>query len=123
MDTISEEINNYSTNTVPFVLFLPKDGIKHFAILDSSRSIQMRSALVTLQPGENVGSHNTGMHEELLVILEGVGEIEAQGVGKQRVSEQSVVYISPSNQHNVSNVGSTPLRYIYVVSRIPRSND
>jgi mannose-6-phosphate isomerase-like protein (cupin superfamily) len=118
MKTISEETKNYATNVVPFVLLLPNDGIRYFPILDSSRSVQMGSALVTLQPGENVGSHNTGMHEELLVILEGIGEVEAQGVEKQRVSEQSVVYISPSNQHNVSNVGSTPLRYIYVVSKI-----
>ena len=118
MKTISEETKNYESVTVPFVLSLPNDGVKHLPILDSTKSIQMGSGLVTLQPGENVGSHNTGMHEELLVILEGIGEVEAQGVEKQRVSKQSVVYISPSNQHNVSNIGSTPLRYIYVVSKI-----
>lgn len=117
MKTIPEEPKN-ATNTVPFVLSLPNDSIKHFPILDSSRSVTMRSALVTLQPGENIGSHNTGEHEELLVILEGIGEVEAQGVGKQRVSEQSVVYIPADNQHNVSNVGSAPLRYIYIVSQI-----
>lgn len=118
MKTISKEPKIYSASTVPFVLSLPNDSIKHFSILDSSRSVQMRSALVTLQPGENIGSHNTGKNEELLVILEGVGEVEAHGLGKQRVSGQSVVYISPDNQHNVSNVGTVPLRYLYIVSKI-----
>jgi mannose-6-phosphate isomerase-like protein (cupin superfamily) len=118
MNNISEKPIEQKINTVPFSLSLPNDGIRHFPILDSSKSIQMSSGLVTLQPGENVGSHNTGMHEELLIILEGTGEVEAQGVEKQHVREQSVVYISPGNQHNVRNAGLTPLRYIYVVSKI-----
>jgi mannose-6-phosphate isomerase-like protein (cupin superfamily) len=118
MNNISEKPLKQIINTVPFSLSLPNDGIRHFPILDSSKSIQMSSALVTLQPGENIGSHNTGMNEELLIILEGIGEVEAQGVEKQHVSDQSVIYISPGNKHNVRNVGSTPLRYIYVVSKI-----
>jgi mannose-6-phosphate isomerase-like protein (cupin superfamily) len=107
---------------VPFVLSLSLDGIKHFPILDSSRGVGMRSALVTLQPGENVGSHNTGGCEELLVFLDGIGEVQAQGFGKQRVSRESVVYIPAANQHDVSNVGSTPLRYVYIVSQIHSQN-
>ena len=117
MKTTLEEPRT-GNSTVPFVLSLSTDGIRHFPILDSSPGVGMRSALVTLQPGENVGSHNTGEHEELLVILDGVGEVQAQGFGKQRVSKESVVYIPAGNQHDVSNVGSTPLRYVYIVSQI-----
>jgi mannose-6-phosphate isomerase-like protein (cupin superfamily) len=107
---------------VPFVLSLSTDGTTHFPILDSSRDAGMRSALVTLQPGENVGSHNTGGCEELLVFLDGIGEVQAQGFGKLRVGKESVVYIPPAMQHDVSNVGSTPLRYVYVVSKIHSQN-
>ncbi len=117
MNTINKEPKD-STNKVPFVITLPKDSNKHFPILDSSRSVNMKSGLVTLQPGENVGSHNTGEREELLVILEGIAEVEAEGVAKQNVSVQSVVYIPPGNQHNVKNVGLTQLRYIYTVSPV-----
>jgi quercetin dioxygenase-like cupin family protein len=76
----------------------------------------MRSGFVTLQPGENVGSHNTGQHEELLVVLEGKGEVEAQGLGKKTIERGMVVYVPPNNQHNVYCMGTSPLKYVYVVS-------
>ena len=101
---------------VPFVLSLSADGVRDFPILDASRSGRMRSALVTLQPGENVGSHNTGEHEELLIVLEGIGTVQAQGLGTQQVRKESVVFVPPGNQHDVSNIGLTPLRYLYIVS-------
>ena len=78
----------------------------------------MRSALVTLQSGQDVGSHNTGKHEELLLILDGVGKVEVEGLGRQRIHKGCVAYIPPCTQHNVFNVYAEPLRYIYVVSRL-----
>ncbi|MDP4189646.1 MAG: hypothetical protein Q8905_16475, partial [Bacteroidota bacterium] len=61
---------------IPFVLALPKDGDRYLELLNTSQSITMRSGLVVLQEGENVGSHNTGQHEEILIILNGCGEVE-----------------------------------------------
>ena len=104
---------------VPFILRLSQNGKENVTtILDSTKSVQMRSGFVVLQPGENVGSHNTGEHEELLVILDGKGEIDAQGLGKKEVAGGMVVYIPPKNQHNVYCSGSVPLHYIYVVSKV-----
>jgi len=103
---------------VPFILRLSQNGKENVtAILDSTKSVQMRSGFVVLQPGENVGSHNTGEHEELLVILDGKGEIDAQGLGKKEVTAGMVVYIPQRNQHNVFCSGSAPFKYIYVVSK------
>ncbi len=78
----------------------------------------MRTGFVTLQPGENVASHNTGQHEELLVILDGKGEIEAQGLGRKSVEKGMVVYVPPNNQHNVYCTGSSPFEYIYIVTQV-----
>ena len=103
------------TNHVPFILRLSQSE-KVTAILDSTKSVRLRSGFVTLQPGENVGSHNTGQHEELLVILNGEGEVDAQVLGKKEISKGMVVYIPPSNQHNVFCGGSSPLQYIYIVT-------
>ena len=96
---------------------LPQGGTeKVAAILDSTKSVRMRSGFVTLRPGENVGSHNTGQHEELLVILDGSGEVEAQDLGRKSIEKGMVVYIPPNNQHNVYCAGSSPLEYIYIVA-------
>ena len=104
---------------VPFVLQLAQSGSeKVTSILDSTKSVQMRSGLVTLRLGENVGSHNTGEREELLVILDGHGEVETQGLGKERISKGMVAYIPPNNQHNVYCTGSSSLKYIYIVAPV-----
>ena len=51
-------------------------------------SITMRSGYVTLRPGESVGRHTTGVHEELLVVLAGTGEMHFP-------AHQSLQLISP----------------------------
>ena len=108
-------VKKSGTNHVPFILRLSQSE-KVTAILDSTKSVRLRSGFVTLQPGENVGSHNTGQHEELLVILNGEGEVDAQVLGKKEISKGMVVYIPPNNQHNVFCGGSCPLQYIYIVT-------
>ncbi|HTY39131.1 MAG TPA: cupin domain-containing protein [Bacteroidota bacterium] len=77
----------------------------------------MRSGLVTLHAGQDVGSHSTGNHEEMLVILGGVGEVEVEGAGRRRIREGMVAYIPPHTEHNVFNIEDFPLRYIYIVAR------
>ncbi len=106
-----------SENLFPFVLELPEDHEYH-EILKSSQSVTMQSGLVTLQPGKDVGTHNTGSYEELLVILEGTGEVESEGSARQHIKKGCVAYIPPATQHNVFNAGTSPLRYLYIVSRV-----
>ena len=108
---------DHSESPQPFVLSLPDDGNGYHEILKSPKSITMRSGLVTLQSGQEVGSHTTGKHEELLVILDGTGEVELGGLSRQRIERGSVAYIPPATQHNVFNVDTLPLRYLYIVSR------
>ncbi len=103
----------------PAIITLPTDGSDFFPILDGVQTISMKSGLVTLHPGESVGEHSTGQHEEALVILEGTGEVEAEGMSRQRIEHGQMVYIPPKTRHNVFNSGDAPLRYIFVVARIP----
>lgn len=114
MNTVADQ----SKNLLPFVLSLPVDGIKYHEILKSTQSATMQSGLVNLQSGQDVGSHTTGKHEELLVILEGIGEVELEGFSRQRIQKGCIVYIPPATQHNVFNVDTLPLRYLYIVSRV-----
>ena len=106
-----------SKGLVPFVLVLPDDNAKYHELLKPPRSVVMHSGVVTLRPDESVGSHTTGKHEELLVILDGIGEVELGGFGRKKVHGGCVAYVPPLTQHNVLNVGTQPLRYVFVVSR------
>jgi mannose-6-phosphate isomerase-like protein (cupin superfamily) len=78
----------------------------------------MRSGFVRLKPGETVGWHTTGEHEEALVILRGSGEARIEGEAALPVASAMEVYIPPATRHNVANTGSDVLEYVYVVAPI-----
>lgn len=79
-------------------------------------SAGMRSGRVYLAPGQSVGEHTTGDHEEVLVVLEGRGEMNLGGGKKLPVEADHALYCPPHTTHNVTNTGTTPLRYVYVVA-------
>ncbi len=76
----------------------------------------MRSGFVRLKTGETVGWHTTGKNEESLVILHGSGEARIEGQPAQSFTAPALVYIPPVTRHNVANIGSELLEYVYVVA-------
>jgi mannose-6-phosphate isomerase-like protein (cupin superfamily) len=79
-------------------------------------SITMKSGLVVLAPNKSVGKHSTGQHEELLVVLEGQGEMSFKDGSKLEVKANHALYCPPETEHNVTNTGRSVLRYVYVVA-------
>ncbi|MBA4396938.1 MAG: hypothetical protein C0394_06095 [Syntrophus sp. (in: bacteria)] len=112
--------DNEASATAPlqsFILTLPGPEVPYFPILSPPQSVTMRSGLVTLQMGGSVGEHSTKDNEEILVILEGAGEVEAAGYGRRPVKAGQVVFIPPATVHNVYNTDAAPLRYVFIVAR------
>jgi oxalate decarboxylase/phosphoglucose isomerase-like protein (cupin superfamily) len=81
------------------------------------QSVFMRSGKVVLQPGESVGNHSTEGKEELIIILNGEGEFLYGDRHSLVFQSNAVLYCPPMTEHNILNTGSTPLHYIYVVSK------
>lgn len=82
-------------------------------------SVTMRSGLVLLASGKSVGKHSTGQHEEVLIVLEGKGQMTFADGSSLPVEANHAVYCPPATEHNVTNTGSGPLRYVYVVAAVP----
>jgi quercetin dioxygenase-like cupin family protein len=76
----------------------------------------MMGGSVKLRPGESVGWHSTGTHEEALVILHGDGAANIEGQADVPVHEKMLAYIPPGTKHNVTNTGTEPLDYVWVVA-------
>ncbi|MFA6553042.1 MAG: cupin domain-containing protein [Patescibacteria group bacterium] len=76
---------------------------------------RMRSGLSVLKPGESVGEHSTGKHEEILIILKGTALLLANG-NKKKLRAGYVAYNPPHTIHNVTNCGAGILRYVYIVA-------
>ncbi|HOX95036.1 MAG TPA: cupin domain-containing protein [Syntrophales bacterium] len=101
----------------PFVFVLPADGGPYAEIMKPPRTVTMRSGLVTLAPGKDVGLHSTENNEEMLVILEGHGEVELEGFGRMAIAAGRTAYVPPKTRHNILNKGSGPLKYVFIVSK------
>jgi quercetin dioxygenase-like cupin family protein len=71
---------------------------------------------VVLAPGDSVGRHSTERYEEVIVVLEGVGELRVTGGAALELKEGVVAYSPPDTEHDVRNTGTSPLRYLYVVA-------
>lgn len=80
----------------------------------------MRSGYVVLRPSESVGTHTTGDHEEVLVVLAGRGELRLGDGTALPLAQQCLAYCPPATEHNVVNSGTVPLRYVYVVASASR---
>jgi len=78
----------------------------------------MRSGLVVLAPQKSVGSHSTGQNEEILIVLEGKGEMLFSDGHSLPVQASHAVYCPPHTVHDVKNTGPVELRYVYVVAHI-----
>jgi len=81
----------------------------------------MIAGRVLLAPAKSVGEHSTGNYEELLVVLEGSGEMSLANGTKLPAQAGHALYCPPHTTHNVTNTGTRPLRYVYIVSRVTSS--
>ncbi len=105
-------------NKIPFVFPLAGGGGEHLPLLTTANAHRMRAGMVTVAPGASCGRHSTEGYEELLIILEGEGEVELEGHGRLTLTAPCVAYIPPQTPHDVFNTGSAPLKYIYVVAPV-----
>ena len=80
-------------------------------------SAGMHSGMVTLPKDKTVGKHNTKAYEEILVVLQGEGEMLLDGQPPLAFHAPAAVYCPPKTAHDVRNTGTAPLRYVYVAAK------
>ncbi len=99
------------------VIELDSHGKDYLPVLTGPpETVTMKSGLEVLAPNQSVGKHSTGQHEELLVVLEGQGEMNFKDGSKLEVKANHAIYCPPETEHNVTNTGRSVLRYVYVVA-------
>ncbi len=87
-------------------LFSAKDGT----------ALSLRSGCVVLAKGDEIGEHSTKEREEVLIVLEGKGEL-ILGKGKKiRFEKGSALYVPPRTAHNVRNIGIKGLKYVFITA-------
>lgn len=81
-------------------------------------TLSFRSGHVILKENESIGEHNAGDSEEILIILEGRGELLINGREKLNFEKDTALYIPPNTVHDVRNKGAGPLKYVFIASQI-----
>ncbi len=105
-------------NNVPRLIKLDsKERYRRLFSVKEGSAIALRSGQVVLNEGENIGEHSTGGSEEMLVILEGRGELIIKS-GVMGFEKGTSLYIPPDTVHDVRNAGPGALKYIFVTSPV-----
>jgi len=102
---------------VSWVRDLP-DTSEYVRLLGAPDSRALHAGLVTLQPGEDCGWHSTENYEEMIIVLEGAGHLESEGIGRRALHKGQYGYNGPHTRHCVFNTSDQPMRYIYIVARV-----
>jgi quercetin dioxygenase-like cupin family protein len=106
---------------IPKVIQLDPKGKDYLRILAGPpETSTMRSGLITLAPGKSVGKHSTENFEELVIILEGQAEMRITDGEVLRLAKGFAAYCPSDTEHDVLNIGSDALRYIYIVAEARR---
>lgn len=81
----------------------------------------MTAGIVTLEPGKGHDRHNHPGCEELLFVLEGVGEQTVEDGGealKHNVKRGELIHIPAGGYHSTLNTGKTPM-VLFAVYQYP----
>ena len=73
--------------------------------------------LMTLQPGEEIGSETHDDHDQILVFVEGHGQAVLDGQATE-VGTNDLVFVHAGTEHNFINTGTAPLK-LYTVYAPP----
>lgn len=102
----------------PRVIRLDAAQAEYLPILEGPpETVSMRSGVVTLAPGNSVGVHSTKGFEELVIVLQGHGEVQIADQDPLEVEAGTAAYCPPETVHNVVNTGTDLLRYVFVVAQ------
>jgi quercetin dioxygenase-like cupin family protein len=92
--------------------------IKHLekseTVVSRTQSSQFHSGYVVLESGKEVGEHATEDGEELIVVVEGRGEVISEG-NAQAIEAPCVVLVPAHTAHNVRNTSKALLKYVYAL--------
>lgn len=86
-------------------------------IISRLQSSQLHAGYVVLGPGKEVGEHSTDDEEELIVVVEGKGEVISEGAAAEALEAPCAVLVPAHAMHNVRNTSEGPLKYLYVLPR------
>ena len=118
MPSLHSSAQNNPTKLMPKLITLDQISSNSAKVLNGPpETVTMHSGYMVLAPSKSVGRHSTKDNEEAIVVLSGRGEMKIIGGSTLRLRPYSVAYCPPNTEHDVTNIGTDTLRYVYVVAK------
>jgi len=87
-------------------------------LLDGEKdSVAFYSGFVTLEPNSRGELHSTEEYEEMIIVLQGEGQLNITNQESLKVSFGKVAYVPPHTEHQMKNTGREIFKYIYVATQ------
>ena len=109
----------FGVNAFAIEVITPSDTNDYFEVIKPPKSVTMESGIVKKQPTQSGHFHSTGNYEEMLYVIDGSGEMKDKAGNKFPFKSGDIVYVGPNTEHQVSNTGTTALKYIYIAAKAP----
>jgi mannose-6-phosphate isomerase-like protein (cupin superfamily) len=99
------------------IVNLPSTDTNYVSVLEPPLSRKLHSGFVSLARGRAGEEHSTEAYEEMIVILSGQAVLHS-GNTDDTLTTGRVAYIAPHTKHQMRNSGTTPLKYLYIVTKV-----
>ena len=106
-------------NVFAIEVITPQETKDYSEVIAPPKSVTMESGIVKKQPTQSGHFHSTGNYEEMLYVIDGSGEMKDKAGNKFPFKSGDIVYVGPNTENQVSNTGTTALKYIYIAAKAP----
>ena len=114
----SQQLSEEGKFPIPKVVSFNPDSNQYQCLFDGEKdSVVFYSGVVTLAPNESGEIHNTEMYEEMIIPLEGEGQLQIPDYKNLDVKFGTIAFVPPHTEHHMANTGSKNLKYIYVATK------
>jgi mannose-6-phosphate isomerase-like protein (cupin superfamily) len=102
----------------PKVISFNPDSIKYQELFNGDKdSVVFYSGVVTLIPGKTGKLHNTEIYEEMIIALEGEGELKIPKYKNLKIKFGNIALVPPNTDHQLINTGKKNFKYIYIATK------
>ena len=114
----SQKISEEGKLPIPKVISFNPDSNQYQCLFDGEKdSVVFYSGVVTLAPNESGEIHNTEIYEEMIIPLEGKGQLQIPNYKNLDVKFGKIAFIPPHTEHHMANTGTKNFKYIYIATK------
>jgi len=114
----SQVINTNDKYPHPKIIYFHPDSNQYQSLLDEEKdSVVFCSGVITLEPNKTGKLHSTKIYEEIIIPLQGEGQVLINDNIKLDIKYGKIAFIPTHMEHQVVNTGKINFKYIYITTK------